>query len=234
MYPTSEETIRAAVKARLVSRHDGDLDAFVVEELPVSRGDTRVDLAAINGRIEGYEIKSSLDNLDRLPRQVGLYGQAMERMTLAVAEEHALAAMEIIPDWWTAWCFSSGPRGGLAIRRLRRGRLNPTPASEGMLALLERDELVSLLAFYGQDRGLRTAPYPVLSGHAASSLSRQQVADGVQRLLKIRIRIEAEFGNTAFGRSAVGAAIIGPTGGVPAGSCAGASVHQPTAQVLLA
>jgi hypothetical protein len=221
--PTNDTTLRAIVKTKLARRHAGAEDAFVVEELPVSRGDARVDLAIINGRIEGIELKSSLDTLDRLPRQASVYSQAMDRMTLVAAPSHIAEGVRMVPDWWSVFEAEAGLRGGVRLRRVRQGRLNPSPSARGYLGLLERDELVSLLSAHGLDRGWRSAPWNDLADRVEGSLPVAAVAEGVRRMLKIRILIEARISGTAFGNSAAGGGLNSGTlptltGGTPDGS----------------
>lgn len=225
--PTTDMTIRAAVKGRLASRHAHDVDAFVVEELPVGRGDARLDMAVINGRIEGVEIKSSLDTLDRLPRQIDAYGEGMDRMMLVAAPRHLDEALEIVPPWWSVFEAKAGPRGGMALKRCRQGRLNPNVSAEGYLRLLEREELISLLSMHGLDRGWRSAPWDALAEHVLCALRFRAIAEGVRRQLKVRVLIEARICRTAFGNSAAGGGLRsdlvppGVTAGMPAGSGAG-------------
>ena len=57
-------------------------------EWSIGVGATRVDVAAINGRIIGCEVKSARDNLDRLPSQARLYSAVLD---IAVASGRALA-----------------------------------------------------------------------------------------------------------------------------------------------
>jgi hypothetical protein len=201
---TTDATIRAAVKARLTKRHAGDENAFVVEELPVGRGDGRLDLAVINGRIEGVEIKSAVDTLERLPRQIQLYGESTDRMTLVVAPNHLDKALDHVPDWWTVLEAQAGARGGISLRRVRVGSRNPEGSSSGFLRLLERDELVSVLAGFGLDKGYRTAAWPVLAERAERLLPAALIAEGVRRQLKIRVLIKARICRTAFGSLATG------------------------------
>lgn len=59
--------IRVSLKETLANEHKGT-DTIIVDELPICWGDARIDLAVINGRINGYEIKSDRDTLDRLVR----------------------------------------------------------------------------------------------------------------------------------------------------------------------
>jgi hypothetical protein len=224
--PTNDATLRAIVKSKLARRHARDHDAFVIEELPVSRGDARVDLAVVNGRIEGVELKSSLDTLDRLPRQASIYSQAMDRMTLVAAPDHVAEAVGMVPDWWSVFEAEAGPRGGIQLRRVRQGRLNPSPSARGYVGLLERDELVSLLSGHRLDRGWRSAPWNHLADRVEGNLPMAAIAEGVRRMLKIRILIEARISGTAFGNSAAGGGLRSGllpalTGGMPDGSGAG-------------
>lgn len=222
---TNDTMIRAAVKARLSRRHAGDPDAFVVEELPVSRASARVDLAVLNGRIEGVEIKSAVDTLARLPRQARAYGEGMERMALVVAPNHLDEAMEAVPAWWSVLEASAGPRGGVALRRVRRGGLNPDRSARGYLRLLEREEIVALLALHELDRGVRTAPWRALTERAEQRLPLASIAAGVRHQLKLRVLIEAHICRTVFGRSAAGGGLSSDpralTSAPPAGSGAG-------------
>ena len=226
--PTNDATLRAIVKAKLTRRHADADDAFVVEELPVSRGDARVDIAVINGKIEGVELKSSLDTLDRLRRQASIYSPAMDRMTLVAAPDHIVEAVCMVPDWWSVFEAEAGSRGGIRLKRVRQGRLNPSPSARGYVGLLERDELVSLLSGHGLDRGWRSAPWNALADRVEERLPIAAIAEGVRRMLKIRILIEARISGTAFGNSAAGGglgSLLFPapalTGGTPDGSGAG-------------
>ena len=201
---TTDVVIRTMMKARLARRHAADPDAFVVEELPIGRGDGRLDLAVINGRIEGVEIKSCSDTLDRLPRQVRLYGEGADLMTLVVSSRHLEQARTIGPDWWKIFEVKAGVRGGLTLRRVQTGWTNPDRTSSGYLRLLERNELLSVLTRHGLDKGLRSASWPVLADRAAEKLPLSTIASEVRRQLKIRVLIEARFSRTAFGALATG------------------------------
>ena len=192
------------MKARLSRRHADDPDAFVVEELPVGRGDGRLDLAVVNGRIEGVEIKSCLDTLERLPRQIGLYGESVDAMTLVVARRHLDAAICIVPNWWQVFEATPGARGGTGLRRVRQGRRNPKRNTMGMLRMLEREELLSILALNGLDRGWRSSSWQALAERVSLEIRASAIAAEVRRQLKLRVLLEARFGCTAFGSTAAG------------------------------
>ncbi len=206
--PSTDGDIRAPLRSRLAQRHASDRDAFVVEELPIARGSSRVDLAVINGRVEGYEIKSSKDTLDRLPRQIDLYSAALERMTLVAAPKHLAEAMKIIPEWWAVFSAERGARGSVRFRRLRIGKPNPSRCPNACVELLERNELVSLLSSHGLDRGFRTATWWDLAERVMTLLPPKAIFDGVRRQLKIRTVLEARYSGTSFGNTAAGGGIV--------------------------
>ncbi|MUT27259.1 MULTISPECIES: sce7726 family protein [Mesorhizobium] len=200
--PTNDRMIRDAMKAALVSRHAG-ADAVVVEELKTARGSGRLDLAVINGRIEGIEIKSDLDTLSRLERQIGFFGAAADRMTLVAGERHLSEATARVPDWWSLVSATVSSGGHTILRTVRRGRLNKDQQSEALARLLERDELVTLLEGFGLDKGFRTACYDDLADRATAALGQKDLAAGVRRLLKRRAELCSRYQTGAFGKNAV-------------------------------
>jgi hypothetical protein len=59
--PTRDIDIRAALRAGELARHRDDDDTIIVEEMGIYQGDFRIDIAVVNGRMTGYEIKSDKD-----------------------------------------------------------------------------------------------------------------------------------------------------------------------------
>lgn len=99
-------------------------------------GSGRLDVAAINGHIAGYEIKSAADNLARLPRQVDLFSKVTDLMTVVCAPNHRRDAASIVPPWWGIVLAEGG-----ALTPVRRPRPNPSVNIESMLQLLWKHEL---------------------------------------------------------------------------------------------
>lgn len=201
-YATDDAIIRKAVRTRLALAHAGD-DAVIVDELKVSRGSSRMDVAVINGRIEGYEIKSDKDTLDRLTHQVRLFGMVADRMTLVVGHRHLEKARSMVPDWWSILTPSFDGPNEMALEVTQRGRLNRAWDKRAVLEALERHELVAILEEHGLDKGYRSAGYSDLVGRVATCLPRKKVALSVKRMLKVRARLGAEFGDRAFGRNVI-------------------------------
>jgi hypothetical protein len=66
--------------------------------IPQTHG--RADLAVIDDRMCGFEIKTAQDSLKRLSGQVGAYNLVFDRCTLVVAEKHFQSALEMLPAFW--------------------------------------------------------------------------------------------------------------------------------------
>src|SRR6185312_2727790 len=94
-----DSDVRKATLAMLAALHEGDNTTRIVEEMGVWSGAVRVDIAVINGKLWGYELKSDSDTLERLPRQAEIYGKVFDRMTLIVGNRHADRAFKVVPRW---------------------------------------------------------------------------------------------------------------------------------------
>src|ERR1700733_2509791 len=103
--------VRRAVKSHLVAAHAGEIDTRIVEEMGVWSGSVRIDIAVVNGSLSGYELKSERDTLERLPRQVRLYGHVFDFLHLVVGKRHVEKAKAMIPDWWGVKIAIAGSTG---------------------------------------------------------------------------------------------------------------------------
>lgn len=110
----------------------------IINELGLDFGASRVDIAVVNGILHGYEIKSDLDNLNRLPRQIEYYSRAFERMTIVVSKSHLLEVKEMVPSWWGIKTISKDKS---RLINVRKGRRVSYQDSELLLKLLWKKEL---------------------------------------------------------------------------------------------
>lgn len=139
------EGLVAAVAAKL-----GEQPHVLVPEVDIRwTVPARMDAMLIADRIAGFEIKSDVDSLARLPRQVTAYGAVVERAHLVVGERHRDAAVDLVPDWWSVWSARwQGDR--VAVRQVRRGRLNPAIDPLAVTSLLSRSDLEAALRAAGE------------------------------------------------------------------------------------
>lgn len=104
----------------------------------------RMDALLVSHRIYGFEIKSDVDSLSRLPRQILAYNAAVERAVLVVGDRLLAPATDLVPDWWTIWR-ARWRDDRVVIHEVRRGRLNPAPNVHAVTMFLLRDDLLAAL-----------------------------------------------------------------------------------------
>jgi hypothetical protein len=174
--------VRALLREYLDELHAGT-DTRVLEELGLCQGDVRVDVAAVNGELAGYEIKSPSDTLARFPNQCRIYSKVVDRAWL-VAPEKTLAKAAA-PEWWGQIAvFDAGDRLGLRV--VRHAQLNPKPDPLSIAKLLWRDEALEVLRGAGCARGVMTKSRKVIWKRLIESVSVDDLRAAVRAALKRR------------------------------------------------
>lgn len=180
-----DKDVRESVWRWLEVAHQGDPDTLMLDELGILNGTTRIDIAVINGQIEGYELKSERDTLERLPAQRDLYNKVIDRISLVVAENHRAAAEEIIPEWW-GLAVASSCRGVVEVTLERLPEMNPELDAATLASFLWRDEALAVLERYGAARGVRSKPRKALYERLAIALDIDMLRAEVRTALKVR------------------------------------------------
>src|SRR5690242_16512429 len=111
--------VRQAVLADLALEYQGDASTRIVQEMGIWSGSVRIDVAVINGKLHGYELKSARDTLERLDAQAELYNQVFDHVTLVTAERHYYMAIKKIPRWWGISIAVPQKDGTVKIRQSR-------------------------------------------------------------------------------------------------------------------
>jgi len=178
--------IRSAAMGRLLVHARSCPHTRIVEELGVSHGATRVDIAVINGHIRGIEIKAEADTLIRLPRQVSAYGCVVDRATLIAAERHIDGASAQLPDWWGIIEARRCGNGAVIFHRLRDDKANRGLEPITLARLLWRSEVIGQLRQLGADESLLRAPRTVLYSELVAALPLARLRRFVRDTLKTR------------------------------------------------
>lgn len=137
--------VRRVLKERLNATYRAEENTIVVEELGLCGGIVRVDIAVINGRLKGYEIKSDSDTLNRLPSQAQAYNRIFDTVSIVVAERHCERAEGIVPAWWGIE-EATGDVSAVHLRKVREEALNTEVDPLALVQLLWRDEVLGLLS----------------------------------------------------------------------------------------
>lgn len=186
--PTTDKTIRSALRADLQTKHKEDPGALILDELGISHGSARIDLAVVNGSIHGYELKSDLDTLDRLPEQMRIYNSVLDHVTLVVGKAHVHAAINLVPDWWgiTIARVSTTHPSAIRLFKIREADENPVQDSVALAGLLWREEALQILESRNQVDGVRSKPRNVLYCRLASVLDLESLKQEVLNCLHAR------------------------------------------------
>ncbi len=173
------------MRRQLRLKDGGQPGTLYRDELGICLGETRMDVAAINGQISGYEIKSDRDRIDRLAKQMVLYGKVVDTAVLVTEGRFASRGLEMAPAWWGIWkCVPNGLWP--AIELVRAPTPNPDPDPFAIAQLLWREEVYEELVALGLGAGLRSATRWTLWEALATNLSVAQVGETARRRLKAR------------------------------------------------
>lgn len=182
-----EADVRGALVERLRRQHADEHETRIVHELSLCQAEARIDLAVVNGRLTGWEIKTAADTLGRLPLQEPVYSRVFDRVWLAADARHVDGAFGMIPHWWGV--VRVGERGGACvITQVRPSRLNPDVDLASLVRLLWRDEALAELEALGLAQGLERAPRRVLWQRLADAVPRRASKAQVQRRVRERLR----------------------------------------------
>lgn len=162
-----------------------DPTTIVVDELDVCSGAARIDVAVVNGKLHGFEIKSERDNLDRLPSQIEFYNKTFDTITLVVSKSHLAKARSIIPKWWGIECVTNSNTGAM-IKTIRKPKKNSKVEALELTQLLWKDELLELLRMYDITKGVKSKTRLQLGKIVSDSIDLIQISDFVRRKLKAR------------------------------------------------
>jgi hypothetical protein len=124
-------------------------------------------------------------------------------MTIVVGRRHIRDAVNLVPEWWTVIEATAAATGRMVLKTRRRGSQNRCLDPRSLAMLLDREELVALLSWYGLDAGFRTAGYVVLADRVATRIRKGTLAANVRELLKSRAKFLSSTSEGVFGRSAV-------------------------------
>ena len=180
--PMRDIDVRTALAAEVERRYQADSDTLIIHELGVCSGDARIDLAVVNGKIHGYEIKSDADTLKRLPAQAEVYSAVFDLVTIVVGEHHLDAVRAIVPEWWGI--VKAAPGNPVTLSELRPPKKNPSPDPMAIARLLWREEALNLLKEASLEGGVKSKPRDVIYKRLVNSLPLEEL----RRLVRCQLR----------------------------------------------
>ena len=81
-----------------------------VAAFEVKAKNSRADFLVINGDTKSFEVKSKIDNLNRLGKQITDYGDVFEYNTVVIDKIHLNAVQHILPEYYGIWYYEGKKR----------------------------------------------------------------------------------------------------------------------------
>jgi len=189
-YPkTRDSIIRKALKRKLLlEHHKNDPETIIVEELGLEHGATRVDLAVVNGTLHGFELKSDLDSLMRLPEQMRIYNLILDQVTLVVGKDHLHEATNMVPDWWgIILAKQTDFSGNIKFCEIRTPEDNPKQDSLSIARLLWKHEATNILKQLNQISDFHAMSRSAVYERLVGTIPQEELKLRVRRCLSSRI-----------------------------------------------
>ncbi|MDR6942730.1 sce7726 family protein [Mucilaginibacter pocheonensis] len=177
--------IRQILKKTKLYHFSQDGSSKIIDEFSFPSTNSRIDIAVINCSLHGYEIKSSIDTLKRLPNQLIGYSKVLDYLHIVTEHKHAKHIEQILPDW-VGLTICEEVNGQINFIDIQSAIKNPHKQAFHIAKLLWRDELLEVLSenqikFRKKDRNW------LLCEVIAANLEIELISDIVRNKLKKRI-----------------------------------------------
>lgn len=186
MSHSTDAEIRAALHRKELRAFHRCHDTLVIDELGLAHAKARIDIAVINGCVHGFEIKSAADALRRLPQQLELYEECLEKLTIVCAEKHIAGVRELTPHWCGITKVTKGPRGGMVFTTVREPKRNPNIQAYRLAHLLWRSEAVAILTQADAPPKVLRAPRKTLYKSLAAKFSVAEITAFIKQSMALR------------------------------------------------
>lgn len=178
--------IRLPLK-KYLSQEYANTKSIIIDEFCICWGDARVDLAVVNSKFHGYEIKSDNDTLERLPRQIDFYGKVFDTMSIVCSKKWVSRARGLIPYWWGIIIAEEDSSGQVILHRRRKEYLNKKTDTRSILELTWKNEAIGILAQHNAARGFRNKPRYDIWDHIMEILDKKSIHKAVRESIRERI-----------------------------------------------
>jgi len=182
----NDALIRQNFHRKVLRRYHSASDVLVLDELGLMHGRCRADIALVNGRLIGYEIKSDEDSLDRLDEQVIAYSAVFDRASLIVGERHSKFVKSLVPRWWGIVVARRHSEHEVRFKTLRSPELNRRVNPYALAQLLWSNEASALLEELGEPPNVLRQRRAALYERLVKLLSLAELRRQVTSCLKMR------------------------------------------------
>lgn len=140
-----DQIIRTAFHKKILQDYHQDSNSIVVDELGLKNGIIRADIAVLNGRLIGYEIKGERDNLRRFAPQVAAYTEIFENSYVIAAPKYLDKIKSTIPEFWGIYVIN-GDKEDITFVKERPALSNNNRNPYSVAQLLWKAEAAEILS----------------------------------------------------------------------------------------
>ena len=179
---TNDRTIRTELRKVIEKKYDSSA-VRIIEEFSLEDKATRIDIAVVNGILHGYEIKSDLDTLIRLPKQMNSYNSVFDQITLVVGAQHLYDAFNLIPDHWGVMVAKTSEDGSVYFNLIREASDNDAQQKLSIAKLLWKHEALEVLEDINSAYGYKSKSKGVIHERISSLLDLDTLKNKVRETL---------------------------------------------------
>lgn len=154
----NDALIRKKFHELALEEYHASPNTLVVDELGLRHGSCRADIAVVNGKMIGFEIKGDTDTLKRLPVQVRAYNAVFDRAAVITTVRHKREVLSRLPKWWGLIVCHTGSRRTVRFETFREAEVNLKVDPLAVAQLLWKTEVVSMLSEFGEPPSLLRRP----------------------------------------------------------------------------
>lgn len=184
---TREIDIRNYLHSKVLKEHEDMNDAKIIDELKLCQGEAIIDIAVFNGSINGYEIKSDSDTLERLPKQMEIYNKVFNKMTIVTGEKYIDNIFNIVPEWWGIIKVINGTSKIDNFAVVRENKENKYIDSTALIQLLWKDEILELLDLFNIKSGVKSKSKKSLWKITSDNIELKHIENFVRNKIKTRV-----------------------------------------------
>lgn len=182
----NDALIRRRFHEQVLMPYHAAANVLVIDELGLQHGSCRADIAIVNGRMIGYEIKGETDSLKRLREQVRSYSAVFDQATVITTTKHRRKVMAKIPRWWGVIICHAAPRRKITFETWRAAKMNERVKSLAVARLLWKGEVAAMLGKLGEPKSIQRQPRAKLYERLTEILELPQLQRRVRNCLRRR------------------------------------------------
>lgn len=129
---------------------------------------SRTDFLVINGDTKSFEVKSKIDTLNRLTKQVADYGDVFEYNTIVIDKIHLKKVIEKLPDYYGIWYYE-GEKKIIYKDALYSPKIN----AKAQLTLLNKKELIKAFGMNSESEILSLYNTSIINDELKTALKKR-------------------------------------------------------------